>query len=455
MFDLSFTARNVLLGSTLLGLVGGVLGCFALLRRQSLLGDALAHAALPGVCLAFLVTGSKDPLPLAAGALAAGLAGALMILAIVRWSRIKEDSGIGIVLSVFFGIGIVLLTYIQRLPTGNQSGLDTYLFGQAATLMERDLQVMGVLSAVVLTALALFYKELKLLTFDRDFAHSLGLPVRRLEILVTVLLVVVVVVGLRTVGVVLIVATLVTPAAAARQWTDSLGLMLVLAGAIGGGAGATGALISAGAARLPTGPVIVLVASAVLVVSLLLAPRRGLVQARLRERRVDSTIRRENLLKDLFRAGEEGRDRREAPAPRPRELPRTEGEPFVSLPHLMGLRGQSAPGLAATARKLEREGLVERRGDALRLSPDGRAEAAAVVRKHRLWELYLTRRLELARDHVHRDAEAMEHALSDADADRLAELLGHPRVDPHGRPIPPPRERSRVPGRRGRAEARP
>ena len=455
MFDLSFTARNVLLGSTLLGLLGGVLGCFALLRRQSLLGDALAHAALPGVCLAFLVTGSKDPLPLAAGALAAGLAGALTILAVVRFSRIKEDSGIGIVLSVFFGIGIVLLTYIQRLPTGNQSGLDTYLFGQAATLMERDLQVMAVLSAVVLAALLLFYKELKLLTFDRDFAHSLGLPVRRLEILVTVLLVVVVVVGLRTVGVVLIVATLVTPAAAARQWTDSLGLMLVLAGAIGGGAGATGALVSAGAARLPTGPVIVLVASAVLVVSLLLAPRRGLVQARLRERRVDTRIRRENLLKDLYRLGEEGRERREAPAPRARETPRTEDELFVSLPHLMGLRGQSAPGLAATARKLEREGLVERRGDALRLSPDGRAEAAAVVRKHRLWELYLTRRLELARDHVHRDAEAMEHALSDADADRLAELLGHPREDPHGRPIPPAPERPRAPGRQGRTEARP
>lgn len=455
MLELSFTARNVLLGATLLGIVAGVVGCFALLRRQSLLGDALAHAALPGVCLAFLVTGSKDPLPLAAGALVAGLAGALVILGVVRWSRIKEDSGIGIVLSVFFGIGIVLLTYIQRLPTGNQSGLDKYLFGQAATLMERDLQVMGVLAAVVLTVLALFYKELKLLTFDRDFAHSLGLPVRRLELLVTVLLVVVVVVGLRTVGVVLIVATLVTPAAAARQWTDSLGLMLMLAGGIGGAAGATGALVSAGAARLPTGPVIVLVASAVLVVSLLLAPRRGLLQARLRELRVNARIRRENLLKDLYRLAEEGRgDRGRAPGSLP-DRRRTGGERFVSLPHLMGLRGQSAPGLESTARRLTAEGLVERRGDTLRLSPSGRAEAAAVVRKHRLWELYLTRRLELARDHVHRDAEAMEHALSDEDADRLAELLGHPEVDPHGRPIPPPPERPGPPGVRKAAESRP
>src|SRR5215207_4708421 len=116
LFDLSYTARNVLIGATLLGALGGTLGSFALLRRQSLVGDALAHAALPGVCLAFLLTGAKSPLPLFLGALAAGLAGALFILATVRWSRIKEDAAIGIVLSVFFGVGIVLLTYIQKLP---------------------------------------------------------------------------------------------------------------------------------------------------------------------------------------------------------------------------------------------------------------------------------------------------------------------------------------------------
>lgn len=418
--ELSFTARNVLIGATLLGTVGGVVGCFALLRRQSLLGDALAHAALPGVCLAFLWTGTKDPLPLAAGALVAGVVGALVILGVVRWSRIKEDSGIGIVLSVFFGLGIVLLTYIQRLPSGNQSGLDKYLFGQAATLMERDLRVMAVLAAVVAVTLGLLYKELSLVTFDRAFAESLGLPVRTLEVVLTVLLVLVVVVGLQTVGVVLIVATLVTPAAAARQWTDSLGVMLLLAGTIGGASGAAGALASAGAAHLPTGPTIVLVASAVLVASLLLAPRRGLLQAWLRERRVARRIRRENLLKDLYRLEEQG------------------GREYVSMPHLMGLRGVPARRLEAKARGLAAAGLLERRGDGLRLTGAGRTEAAEVVRRHRLWELYLTRRLELAHDHVHRDAEAMEHALTEADVDRLEELLGHPEEDPHGRPIPRP-----------------
>ncbi|HYO12825.1 MAG TPA: iron chelate uptake ABC transporter family permease subunit [Thermoanaerobaculia bacterium] len=418
--ELSLTARNVLLGATMLGALGGMLGSFALLRRQSLLGDALAHAALPGVCLAFLLTGSKSPLPLFVGALVAGLAGSLLILATVRWSRIKEDSAIGIVLSVFFGIGIVLLTYIQKLPTGNQSGLDKYLFGQAATLVKEDLQVMAVLGAVVVAAVALFYKELKVLSFDPGFGASLGLPMKRLEILLTLLLVIVVVVGLQTVGVVLIVATLITPAAAARQWTDRLGAMVLLSAGIGAVAGVIGSLVSATVPRLPTGPVIVVVSSGVLIVSLLFAPRRGLLWALLQERRVAGRIRRENLLKDLYLAGER------------------EGSfaGFVSWPQLMGVRGQTSGELARSARPLERAGLLEREGDALRLTRAGLAEAESVVRKHRLWELYLTRRLELPSDHVHRDAEAMEHALTDEAVERLEELLGFPAVDPHGRPIP-------------------
>lgn len=290
--DLSFTARNVLLGATMLGALGGMLGSFALLRRQSLLGDALAHAALPGVCLGYLITGSKAPLPLFLGALAAGLLGSLLILAIVRYSRIKEDAAIGIVLSVFFGAGIVLLTHIQKLPDGNQSGLDKFLFGQAATLVAEDLEVMAVLGALVLVALLLFYKELKLLAFDPAFGASLGLPMRRLEVLLTLLLVVVVVVGLQTVGVVLIVAALITPAAAARQWTDRLGAMVLLASAIGAASGAAGSLASALVPRLPTGPVIVVVSSGALVLSLLFAPRRGLLWGMLRERRAAERLRR-------------------------------------------------------------------------------------------------------------------------------------------------------------------
>lgn len=421
--ELSFTVKNVLAGATLLGAVGGVLGCFAFLRRQSLLGDALAHATLPGVCLAFLLTGSKAPLVLFTGALVAGLVGAVAILGVVRGSRIKEDAAIGTVLSVFFGFGIVLLTRVQRSPTGNQSGLDKFLFGQAATLVESDVILMAITGGLALAAVLLLYKELKLTTFDRAFAASLGLPAARLDIALTLLLVMVVVIGLQTVGVVLVVATLVTPAAAARQWTDSLGRMLMLSGFLGAGAGAIGALVSASTPRMPTGPVIVLAGSVALLISLFLAPERGLLWAWWRERRLASRIRRENLLKDLYRYGEQRGGNFGAPVP---------------LIHLRGVRGQGLGELRGTTARLARESLVERAGDALRLTGDGVTRAASVVRKHRLWELYLTRRLALPLDHVHRDAETMEHALDDGAEARLDEMLGYPPTDPHGQPIPRP-----------------
>jgi manganese/zinc/iron transport system permease protein len=417
----TYTLRNVLLGASILGLIGGVTGAFALLRRQSLLGDALAHAALPGVCLAFLLTGSKEPLPLLLGALAAGVIGALVVLGIVRGSRVKEDAAIGLVLSVFFGFGIVLLTRIQKLPGGNQSGLDKFLFGQAATLGVDDLKLMTAVGLGVLILIVLFFKEFKLVSFDPAFGQTIGVPVRGIEIALTALLVVVVVVGLQTVGVVLMVATLVTPAAAARQWTDRLGTMVILSGAIGASAGATGAVLSASIERLPTGPTIVLISSSLLVASLLFAPRRGIVWSRLRERAVRDRIRRENLLKDIYLVGERA------------------GDPAlvsVAMPALMGVRGQSAAAVRALAASLRRRGWVEPGEASICLTKAGRDEAERLVRKHRLWELYLTRRLELAADHVHRDAESMEHALTDENVAELDRLLGHPTVDPHGRSIP-------------------
>jgi manganese/zinc/iron transport system permease protein len=426
---ISFTLRNVLMGATLLGVVGGVLGCFALLRRQSLLGDALAHAALPGVCVAYLLTRSKSPLPLFAGAMVAGLLGSLLILAVVRLSRVKEDAAIGIVLSVFFGAGIVLLTHIQKLPYGNQSGLDKFLFGQAATLMPRDVAAMAVFGGIAVLLALVFYKELKLLCFDREFGQSVGYPMRRLEVLLTVMLVMVVVVGLQTVGVVLVVAALITPAAAARQWTERLSVMLLLAAVVGGGSGAIGALVSASMPRLPTGPVIVLCSSTLLVVSLLFAPRRGMLWALLAERRVAWRIREENLLKDLYSWGERRRS----------------WDDPVPWPTVMGVRGDRRGRLENLSRRLRRRGLLAGVDDGALLTPEGLAAAERVVRKHRLWEVYLTRRLELPSDHVHREAEAMEHALSEAALDDLEANLGYPSLDPHGQAIPP---------RRGPLEAR-
>jgi manganese/zinc/iron transport system permease protein len=281
LFD--YTLRTVALGSALLGLVSGVLGAFAVLRRQSLLGDAISHAALPGVALAFLITGSKEPLVLALGAIAAGWLATVLVLQVTGNTRIKPDAALGIALAVFFGFGLLLLTFIQRLPNAGKAGLDKFLFGQAATLLGRDLVTMAVLGGAALVLVMLFWKEFKLLTFDPDFAASLGYPVRGLEILLVTLMVVAIVVGIQTVGVVLMSAMLVAPASAARQWTEKLNLMVPLAGTFGAVAGLLGAITSSLIPRLPTGPVIVVYMSVVVLASLLFAPRRGLV-ARGRQR---------------------------------------------------------------------------------------------------------------------------------------------------------------------------
>lgn len=282
IFD--YTLRNVALGSALLGVVSGVLGCFAVLRRQGLLGDATAHAALPGICLAFLLTGSKAPLVLMLGAALAGWLGMLALLGIVRATRLSEDAALGIVLSGFFGFGIVLLTLIARGGDAHQAGLDRYLFGQAATLMQEHVLTMAGLGALVLLLVALLFKEFKLLAFDSAFAASLGLPTRRLSVLLTGLIVVAVVIGLQTVGVVLMAAMLVGPAVAARQWTDRLAPMVLLAALFGALAGVSGALLSISQQRMPTGPLIILSLTAVVATSLLFAPARGLVWERLRRR---------------------------------------------------------------------------------------------------------------------------------------------------------------------------
>ncbi|GBD15257.1 Manganese transport system membrane protein MntB [bacterium HR26] len=294
-----YTLRTVALGAMLLGLSSGVVGTYAVLRRESLLGDAMSHAALPGIALAFLLTHSKESALLLAGAVAAGWLGALLVSAITRTTRVKLDTALGLILSVFFGFGLVLLTFIQKQPDASQAGLDRFLFGQAASLLRRDVMVMGAGTVAVLLAVLLLWKEFKLLVFDPDFARVLGLRVRLLEVILTSMIVLAIVVGLQTVGVVLMSAMVVAPAAAARQWTDRLGLMVLLSALFGVVAGMSGALISSLTPRLPTGPTIVLAVSGLVLVSLLFAPNRGLVWNWARERGRRGQVRAEGMLRQL------------------------------------------------------------------------------------------------------------------------------------------------------------
>lgn len=360
VFDVNYgyTLRIVALGGALLGVTSGVLGSFAVLRRQSLMGDALSHAALPGVALAFLIAG-RDLSVLLIGAGIAGWLGAHFITLITGTTRIKEDTAMGIVLAAWFAFGIALLAYIQARPDASQAGLDKFILGQAAAIVRRDVELVAVVGALSFGIIALFWKEFKLITFNPDFAAANGFPIRWLDAVLSTLIVVAIVLGLQLAGVILMVGMLIAPAVAARQWTHKLGHMVVLSAVFGAFAGATGAIISAIDVNLPTGPLIIIVAFCVVFVSICFAPERGLLWSWLRQRTDHRRFAAQNVMQDMYRyALSHGTD----PAyPTPEKF-------------LTGLRGGVArQGLD----RLEYEHLVERSGENWSLTTSGVDKATA------------------------------------------------------------------------------
>ncbi|EJF07971.1 iron chelate uptake ABC transporter family permease subunit, partial [Pontibacter sp. BAB1700] len=386
----------------------------------ALVGDAVAHAVLPGVCLAFILSGTKNPFILLIGAFVTGWLSLVVIDYITSRSRIKEDTAIGLVLSVFFGIGILLLTAIQQTGNAAQSGLDKFLFGSAASLIGEDLIAFGVVAVLLLVAVVLFFKELTLLCFDQAYARTIGFPVRGLELLLTTLTVFAVVVGIQAVGVVLMAAMLITPAAAARFWTENLKVMLVLAALIGAFSGIAGAFVSYTAPSMPTGPWIVLIVSMIAILSFALAPGRGWIARILRQRRNKTRILEENLLKLLYQLGELRQDYDSA----------------RSLEELLERRNIPRKEAIRGLQKLKRQGYLQKEDKRWLLTPEGEKRGRRVVRLHRLWELYLTQYLNLASDHVHEDAETIEHIITPELEQRLIEELNYPDLDPHSARIP-------------------
>ncbi|WP_136482469.1 metal ABC transporter permease [Cognatitamlana onchidii] len=299
-----YTLRTITLGTAILGAVTGMLGSFAVLRKQSLLGDAISHAALPGIAVAFLITGTKDSNILLLGALISGLIGTFWIRGIIKKTHLKSDTALGLILSLFFGFGMLLLTLIQKQPNANQAGLDKYLFGQAATLVESDVWMMTLVTGLCLIVLLLFWKEFKILLFDADYTKTLGFNTKLIDILITSFIVLAIVLGLQTVGVVLMSAMLLAPAAAARQWTNSLGVMVLLAALFGAFSGVLGTAISASQNNLSTGPVIVIIAGVFVLFSFIFSPSRGLLFKQIRFIKNRRDLKLHKTLAFMFRIAE-------------------------------------------------------------------------------------------------------------------------------------------------------
>lgn len=349
------TLSIVVSGGVVLGLVSGALGSFAVLRQQSLLGDALAHTALPGIAIAFLLSGRELP-ALLLGAGIAGCIGVLLIRAITHTTRLKQDAAMAIVLSSFFAFGLALLAYIQGRGDASQAGLKSFVFGQAAAIVERDVWVLTLVASIVLVVMVVFWKEFKIITFDSEYAKTLGIRARMIDLLLSLLIVIAIVLGLQLAGVVLMVGMLIAPAVAARQFTSRMGHMVLLAALFGGVAGGMGAVISGLEAGLPTGPLIVVAAVLIALMALFIAPGRGILWAWLAQRRDRRVFAAQNVLQDLYRHCLSHND-----------LTQVTEESL-----LIGLRGAAAH---AGLERLQREGLVHGHGSLWRLTAAG-VEAA-------------------------------------------------------------------------------
>jgi manganese/zinc/iron transport system permease protein len=394
--------RTAVAGMLLLAISSGTLGCFIVLRRMALLGDSLGHAVLPGVCLGFLVTWTKDPKWILSGALCSALLASGLIAFIQRHSRLKADVAMGLVLSGFFGSGTVLLTRIQHLPAGDQTGLNQFLFGQASAISEKDLWFMGVLSLVIVSCVAALFKEFVLTSFDEGFAVAIGLPVWSLHYLLMGLTGLAVVISIQAVGVVLVSAMLIIPAAAALLCTDNMRTMVILAAAIAVVAGVAGLNLSFLGRSYPTGPFVVLALAIVFLTAYLFSPRYGVVIGAARRWKQVRRTERENGLKSVYLTMSSG-----------------DSAGGMTIGSLAELRGEPLSSTRRVVRSLVRRGWARLAGDVVNLTESGQVRARELERNYRLWELFLTHEVNLPLDHTQRDAENIEHILG---ADLVREL---------------------------------
>ncbi|MDQ0231114.1 metal ABC transporter permease [Metabacillus malikii] len=411
LLDLFLQLQNantqwVLIGTMLLGITSGVVGSFTLLRKQSLIGDAMAHAALPGVCIAFLLYGSKSLLWFLIGAAIAALLSSFIIQFIIHHSRIKEDSALGIIISVFFGFGIVLLTYIQHNGAGSQSGLDDFIFGQAASMVAEDVRLIMIIAIVLLVVTALFYKEFKLLTFDPQFAKGIGLPSKFLNGLLLMLIVSSVVIGLQTVGVVLMAAMLITPAISARYWTNKLSNMIVISGAIGGLSGALGTLLSTISNGMATGPLIIVASTVMFLISLVFAPKRGLFAKMLKQISLRKKTAVDQVLLSFYDLAEKGNIQR------------------ITEEELQSKRKISNSLFKYAKEVLQKKGYIRNVNDTMWMLTDKGIEAAyQLVLQQRMYEVYLMYEMDFAGLDLKSKADLEIHIVSKEMEEKLFALL--------------------------------
>jgi len=410
-------AAKVMLGVAIIGAISGVVGTFSFLRKKTLIADAVSHSVLPGVCIGFMFAGTKDPISLMLGALLVGWFSVWFIDYISRATKLSEDTAIALVSTLFFAIGSVLLSVLSKSQNAEQSGLKNFLFGKAATMTTFDIQVFSLVSLAIVGVVVLFYKPFQLVSFNTDFARSIGVKVKTIEFLLSTLTVLTVAIGIQAVGVVLMSALLIAPAASARYWTNKLNVMLVLAAIFGMLSGMLGVMFSTMKDNMPTGPWIVFALFIFTLSTLLFAPKKGWFSIQKRNRANGRLIAEENILKIIYQLKENGKQE-------------------ISFKEFLEKRSMDTNLLEKTIKHLINNKLINSKNHLFSLSEAGEIEAARIVRSHRLWELYLTKRMNFKDDHIHGTAETIEHLITPEIEKELLKELNFPTSDPHNKEIP-------------------
>lgn len=431
-FQAGYNSALVMAGASMLGIAAGVVGSFALLRKRSLMGDALAHSALPGLALAFIAAallgyGGRSLALLLSGAALSGILGVIVIQVLTRHTRLSEDTAIGAVLSIFFGLGVVLLSIIQSMQSGGAAGLNHFIYGQTAAM--RTIDAYFIISAALLTAAgaALLIKEFSLVCFDPEFAAVQGWPITFIDLLMMGLVTIVTVVGLQSVGIILIVALLIVPAAAARFWTESLSKMVLISAVTGGISGYFGSAASTLLPRFPAGSVIVLTAGVIFIFSFLIAPRRGVLFGLARIFVMRLRVVKDHLLRDYYEFCERS------------GVELDSAVPATNIPFLRRMRPAKQRIVLAF---MAIAGRIKVQNGNISLTDKGRTETKRLVRNHRMWEEYIHQYAQVSPSHVDYSADYVEHILSKDVIRRLEERLTERGRMPGNESIHPLKERT-------------
>ncbi|WP_288004019.1 metal ABC transporter permease [Thermonema sp.] len=418
MMELLPSTWYILISALFLSVSSSVLGSILFHKKQALIGDVITHAVLPGVCIAFLVFREKNMFWFLVGGSSTAMLATYIVQYLHRKKVLSEDILLASTLSIFFGIGVLFLSYIQQLPWGNQSGIDRFIFGQASTLSLLDAQVIAIISAAILTLFILGFRAVKIWVFDIQFAGTLNFPFKIVEALFIVFLCLLVMTGLQSVGIVLMSAMFVLPPSIAHFWKRSFTGGIIVAGLVSFVASAFGIMLSLLVPHIPTGPAIVLSLFGVLIVSLLLGKYNSLYSKLKAKKRHQDKIDEEHVLKSLYKLI---------------ESIKTE---TVDIFALHKATRMSFSRIEKICKKLEKRKLIKFSNNKIQLTPAGKAASKRIVRLHRLWELYLSEYLQLPEDHLHESAEDIEHYITPEVEAHLLTIMNFPKKDPHQKDIP-------------------